>query len=289
MARAIRRKEPIGRGLRRLIRERVDAWREAARSGGRDAVHRLRRELKTLRALLRIAREGMAAKRYRALEARLRELSRPLGELRDAEALVASLGALRRETQGKIPARLFEAPQARLREELAALEGARGLALGEARERVDAWEQDFRSAAPRKLRWAGLSRALADTQRQARAASKAALAGDGAALHALRKRVKRLRPQLAVLRRAAPAAIDDRLATLKALSDALGADHDLALLAARIDALEPDEGSRLRLRTLLWTRRAELQAEASLLAQGALLERPGELGASLRRAWRRWR
>ncbi|HEY2158704.1 MAG TPA: CHAD domain-containing protein, partial [Isosphaeraceae bacterium] len=84
------------KGLRRIIRGQIDkALDELANpTEPAETVHSARKRLKRLRALLRLARDGMDRATYGREKERLRDAARPLAEARDAAVLVATLDHL---------------------------------------------------------------------------------------------------------------------------------------------------------------------------------------------------
>jgi CHAD domain-containing protein len=93
----LRPRKSLKANLRRLARKLlVDADARLSKDHrSRDAiVHDLRKLFKRLRALLRLFRAGFGKQVYHEENARLRDLSRPLTEVRDAEVLIETFDNL---------------------------------------------------------------------------------------------------------------------------------------------------------------------------------------------------
>ncbi len=70
--------------------------------GGDDAVHAARKDLKKLRALLRLARAGLGEETFVRENTALRDAGRALSAMRDAQVLVQAFDGLRGEASGRI-------------------------------------------------------------------------------------------------------------------------------------------------------------------------------------------
>jgi len=78
--------EPAGRGLRRVCRSHVaKALICLKKSEWPDTVHNVRREIKKLRAIFRLAKNGMRPKDFRKISKTMRLSSKPLSAVRDAQ------------------------------------------------------------------------------------------------------------------------------------------------------------------------------------------------------------
>jgi CHAD domain-containing protein len=124
---------------------------------------------------------------------------------------------------------------------------------------MDAWAVP---ASDHRALLAGLDRSY---RRGRRAFARAERRPSDQQLHEWRKRAKDLRYQQQLLRPAFDEQLKAQAAAAKALSDLLGDDHDLAVLAGR---LESDDGG------VIATRREELQAEAFRLGRRVYAEPP---------------
>ncbi len=259
-------REQLADAVRRLRDDRED---EPVK-----AVHEARKDLKKTRSLLRLARPGMDRDAFRRENRTLRDAGRALSGARDADVLVEVAEDLAERYDGQLPQSSFDA----LRDTLAAdaraaradgdADAARdviadleGVAL-----RTDDWPLD---GCDRDALVAGAARAY----RRGHAALAAA-ADDPAVerLHDLRKRVKDLWYHARLLEEAWPRVLKTQGKAAHELSDLLGDDHDLAVLAERIGGgTFVDEAAIL---DLVARRRATLQDEALRLARRLYAEPP---------------
>ncbi|MFI5005636.1 MAG: CHAD domain-containing protein [Solirubrobacterales bacterium] len=290
--------EPLAEGLRRVILGQLDLAIELLEGypgeAGEHTVHETRKAIKRLRALLRLLRDELGAKRYARENAALRDCARRLAGARDAEVMVGTLEALLerhpkfarspavRELRTQIlaerdaaSAHAIEDP--RVRREVAG-------ELRAVRARAERWalrERGFKLLAP------GLERIYRQGRRGLRTARRRG--GDAEALHLWRKRVKDLRYAAETLDRggkrgggkagAEPGGSDRyvRRVAQRAdrLGEMLGEEHDLALLARgvrrRSERFAGERGTRKRLLKLIARRRKKLHRGA--LREGERLYR----------------
>jgi CHAD domain-containing protein len=111
-------------------------------------------------------------------------------------------------------------------------------------------------------------------------------------LHEWRKQVKYLWHQLQVLRPLQPALMKTLADQAHALADALGDDHDLAVLHQKLLAEPerfPDRATVHALAGLIGLRRAELQEQAFALGHRLYKEKPTMFVDRLQEYWRHWR
>ena len=277
---------PLADTLRATAVERFD--HAIAALGGEDraeGVHEVRKDLKKARSLLRLVRPGIETRTYRRENGGLRDIARGVSGVRDADVLVETVDKLAGRCVGRLPERSF----ATLRERLAeradragdpAIDGLVG-ALGQAGARVDGWGLEGCDAATLT---AGAVRAYARGR-----AALGAVEGDPSDehLHEWRKRVKDLWYHQRLLRDAWTGPLKAMADESSGLSDLLGDDHDLAVLAARLVESDLAEGSaaldRDTLLTLVADRRGELQAGALRLGRRIYAETAKAYGRRLAR------
>ncbi|MBS2032755.1 MAG: CHAD domain-containing protein [Deltaproteobacteria bacterium] len=285
MAKKLKRGESVPEGVRRLATERLQGALELIASGAPDGIHEVRKELKQLRALLRLVRSELGKKRYAAENARYRDIAKPLSAVRDSEVLVeaarklSGAGALVRALEVRHRALLHQV----LVEERQLERCAQ--ALEEALEAVPTWPLERRG-------WKALEpnlKALYARCRRARA--EAQRSGTDEALHAWRKQTKYLRAMLEVGAPAWPKVMRELDEGLRRLGDALGDDHDLAVLEGLIDRgeLRLPSAMAARARASVQAHRRALQADAFKLGGKLLGREPGELMRALHTGWKSWR
>jgi CHAD domain-containing protein len=263
--------------LREQLDDAVERLRDDREENPVEAVHEARKDLKKARSLLRLARPAMPRKAYRRANTELRDTGRSLSGARDADVLVATAADLGERFSGKLPEAQFEALRDALAREAGdarrgagsgAAEAAATLAAASAR--VPDWPFD---PCDRDTLVAGAAREY----ERGRAALEAAEAAPSVErLHALRKRVKDLWYHARLLEDAWPKVMKAQAKAAHELSDLLGDDHDLAVLADRVrrgvglPAGTPLEEDAIL--DLIARRRAELQAVAMPLARRLFAE-----------------
>jgi CHAD domain-containing protein len=323
-------------GVRRMALGQLDLAIEllsGSQHGAPDekAVHETRKALKRLRALVRILREELGEEAFARENAALRDAGRRLAGARDAEVIVSTLDGLleRRRSLGR------RRGIARLRRTLLAeREAAEARTLGDAtmraevlqelgaiRHRVAGWRLSPRAGI--EVLEPGLERIYLQGRRRYRRAAGGK--GDrGRAMHEWRKRVKDLRYAAEMLDRRDPAgerklpsrhgarrrkqaAKRARAQLLRKLArradklgEALGEEHDLAVLAGRMRAQEARRpavgaggqvrlGRRNRKAMLKLIARRRRKLRTRTLREGARLyrRRPRRFVRRVRRAFAR--
>jgi CHAD domain-containing protein len=267
--------EPTADGLHRMALAQIDLTLELLRAydsaDGATAVHDTRKAIKRLRALLRLLRGRLGEETYARENAALRQTAQRLAGARDAEVMLATLEQLierhprklgRRKDVRRLCGRL-RAERDRMSAQTIGEAATRAQALAELtafRARVSAWELPERPGI--ELASPGLRRLYEQGRKRGRRAARKD--GEMAAMHAWRKRVKDLRYAAEMLEREQPAATgkhgkgkkhgrgaghgrrakrDRASARLHRvaeraddLSEALGEDHDLAVLGEWVRA-----------------------------------------------------
>ena len=274
--------EDVGGSVRTCAREQLDdAVAQLAGAGDdpADAVHEARKDLKKTRALLRLVRPALGTSAYRQENATLRDAGRALSGERDAVALVATAEQLAERYAGRLPAEAF----AELRDGLAAQGAERGgdgaaareavlATLRDAAARVDAWPLE-------RCDWATVVAGATRAYARGRDAFAVARADpDPELVHAWRKRAKDLWYHRRLLTPVWPEVLGAEAEEAHRLTELLGDDHDLAVLAAWIDGAAPlaplADAERPALRALAEERGAELRAGAARLGRRLYAESP---------------
>ena len=255
MSRAYRLKksESVPEGVARIARGRIDHAIDALADASEEGVHEARKDMKKLRALLRLVGE----KRLRDEGGFFRDVARELAGARDADVMLATVADLESRYEVEVGPVRQRLEAHRLRTTGGGRKRAANTAkrmLKEGRARVDDWplERDGFEAFEDGLR---------RTYRRGRRDWRAVLADPSTEnLHEWRKRVKDLWYHHSLLQgiwKPVMSAVADEA---HELSDRLGNDHDLALLL--------DFGAE-ELEAVIVERRQELQGEA--LEYGARL------------------
>jgi CYTH domain-containing protein/CHAD domain-containing protein len=284
--------EPASEGIRRVAAGRaVKALKklDEVSEDGAEAVHGTRKDLKKIRAVLRLARPALGKKRYRAQNAAYRDAGRLLSDSRDAEIKVETLDDLEERFGDEFPGAVAEPWRRDLERERYAAAADAGGELGgrveqaaaliaEAAASIPDWplaDDSFDLVAP------GLLKAYADGREELAQVRKKP---SDDAVHEWRKRAKDLWYHLRILRELWPEVLGETADQAHALADLLGDHHDLAVLAEDLrgrDTIDPDA-----IRTLIERRQEELLERAIGLGQRLYAEKPKVFGKRIRRYWK---
>jgi len=281
-------------GIRRVICERVDEALECVTAHGSrgrgERVHTARKRFKEVRAALRLARRAIGDRAYRRENRTYRDAARPLSAVRDAAVLVDALDGLVEHFREELASDPFATVRRALRDRRRDL--TRRILVEEnafrtitdtirrARRRIRRWRLD-------DLDLRALVDGFAVAYRSGRRAMRAALDGQSDAyFHEWRKQAKYMRNQAKILTPVWP-----EMMTLLAdqgheVTDLLGDDHDLAVLADIVhedlkDAVDRHE--RHALRGLIADRRRTLQKHALALGGRLYAEKPKAFDRRMRR------
>lgn len=262
-----------------------------------EAVHESRRDLKKLRAMLRLARHTLGREVYRRENAAYRDAGRSLSGSRDAHVLLHTFDKLRPELVGSVPDEHLEAMHRSLFKDVRTAEKALGAAgflaglttaLAAARTRVEHWPQPTRQDGDS---WHVPGRALAAAYRRGRRAMRRAEDHPAEAdFHEWRKRVKHLAYHFRLLRPLSGGLFKAAGKNLDDLGDLLGNEHDLSVLAITLAREHPGLAESLATVTgHIDVRRRELQDAALNLGHHLYREKPRKFEQRLKRCWKQWR
>ena len=300
-------------GVRRIANERLDEAITAASAKPRPSpqdVHEVRKDLKSLRALLQLAR-GNIVKTIRSQENLvLRDAGRTLSGTRDAEALLGALEKLfgtperpKGEALQPVGRKIVD----RIRHQLQA-EAARSLTqrelktvtelLANMRTRIPDWV--FVSGVIRRgsmLLAAGLEHTYRRGRQHYRIVETIGMENATDELwHEIRKQAKALGYQLRLIRKIWPSAIHAWTDALDELSNNLGDDHDFALIQQRILQLpiepadtEEDVNARQAFLRTIDRRRHRLKTISLHRARMVYVEKPARFVERLSVYWELWR
>jgi CHAD domain-containing protein len=257
--------ESLEASLQRLANERLgDALcrlGDGYDDDPRVAVHEARKDIKKARALLRLYRDELDGATYRRENGVLRDAGRELSVLRDEDVLRDTvdalaehsgrdLGDLRERASGEResvnPELAVEAARNRLTRVIARLDSL-AVSGTDHRALLDGLDRTYRRGVKR---FARAQRRPTDER-----------------LHDWRKRAKDLRYQQQLFRPAFEELLGAQAKAAQALSELLGDDHDLAVLAERLEADDPAH-------PLIAARRTELQEQAFRLGRRVYAESP---------------
>ena len=284
-------REALDVTVRRIAREEIEDAIGKLHGGEEDRdtrIHDVRKDLKKLRALLRLGRSELGEATYARENAGFRALAHRLSGAREAAAISATLEGLVSSDDSRFAAlreklaeRRREAHESGLDDaSLRAIEHELRLALS----RVSGWPLErptWEAVAP------GLRRAYA----RGRRAMKLAYAEPSAEhFHEWRKRVKDHLYHTRLLSSIWPEPMKGRRAALDTLAELLGDDHDLAELERVVnETSDGDASEREELQALIEQRARELRERAFWIGKRMYAEKPGALLARLHVYYRAWR
>jgi CHAD domain-containing protein len=288
--------EALADGLRRIVSEQIEKALDNLRPRVRnkdEAIHDARVCIKKTRSLLRLARDLLGNKIYKAENTAYRNASRKLSAVRDSAALVESIDKLTERFSdqlstkafGQVRAQLLQAKKARPQDKKRAMAEV-AKTLRTAQRRVAKWptKGDGQNA---------VSEGLRRVFKQGRVGF--AIAHNKPSVenfHEWRKQVKHVRNQTHVLKHLWPKIMEGLEDELKTLAKYLSDDHDLALLRERVleHSENSDEGTeREALIALIDERRCELQKEAKKIGARVYVEKPRAFVGRIEQYWQVWR
>lgn len=284
--------ETVPDAIRRIALGRINDALEHLRgnvdSTPEEAVHEARKDMKKLRGLIRLVRGELGEKVYRRENSAFRDTGQLLSGVRDADVLVATVDKLAERHPNELPADASGG----LRQALEAQKPEEDRAAA-ARQSVELLEQAWDRVMDWPLEKEGFD-ALEDGLRQVyargRKAYRAAKDDPSAeTLHEWRKRAKDLWYHHQLLQCSWPAVIEPLSDQAHELSDHLGDDHDLAVLAEWAKEHAAAAGGLYAVQDLndvIVLRRGELQADAFVLGERLYAERPGAFSRRFRAYWR---
>lgn len=223
--------------IRRLATERIDHALGALDGypARPEALHDARKDIKKLRALLRLVRPTFAG--YKAENAALRDAGRAVSALRDDTAMLECLSRLEKRYGGGLNpdglALLHEGFEARRDAAATTDAGTQAVdtlrsALADLRARVKHWQVVGNGFDALAL---GFRRTLAEARDAGRSSAGK---GDAAAFHDWRKHMKYHWYHAALLKRVKPMKMSARIALTGDLGELLGDHHDIAALRSRL-------------------------------------------------------
>jgi CYTH domain-containing protein/CHAD domain-containing protein len=257
------------------------------------AIHSARKEMKKLRAVLRLIREDLGENRFRRENRRYRDIGRLLGPSRDFEVKLETLNALHEHFADEFPSSATLPWRRVLERERDQLFGAGN---GEAQRQIMRAQIEVREGRDAifglsvdACSWELFEPGLLRSYREGRKAMRKALSAPGSgAVHEWRKRAKDLWYQLRILRNVWPELLEPTADQAHDLSDLLGAHHDLAVLARDLEDRDGIE-NREAIAAMIERRQSELLDCARDLGRRLYAEKPKAFRRRLRLYWMAWR
>jgi len=291
-----KRRESVRQALKRCGQKRSEqASRTLADCARTEAVHEVRKNIKQLRALLRLVRSAMKQSDYKGCSELLREAAGCLAAARDTHVTLSALDGLAGQLESQVSPPSFRV----LKNTLATDCHRRQAELCRAHvpEKVDCLLRKFsRELASVELKhsgWRAIGPGLHRSYREGRQGYDLARRSETPRhFHQWRKRAKDLFYQIGLLRRIWPEQMCAAQAELEQLTEYLGNDHDLFLLteASSLKRFRKKAGpAAAALQALVDARQRELRAQALTLGAKFYEEKASKFCKRLRQYWRKWR
>jgi CHAD domain-containing protein len=298
MAKLLRHTKSGTQEVQRLLCHHIDQALKALRGNqplSDAAVHGARKQLKKARADLRLLRKALAPQTYTYENTALRDVARPLTAVRDARVLMDTLARLVEHGGAQAQALDLDRVRRTLRDEYCEVR-QRVLNEGNTLELLEASLRAARARAKRwplgRRGWSVLGAGLRRVYRNGREAFAVAQDDPSQAhLHEWRKQVKYLWHQLQVLQPMQLGQVTALADQAHSLANALGDDHDLAVLSDKFREEPdrfPDRATMQTLADLIACRRAHLQEQAMTLGHQLYEAKPRLFVDRLRESWRAW-
>jgi CHAD domain-containing protein len=287
---------PVSHSVRQIAQSQIGdilaAFGDEASSA--KAVHETRKALKRLRALLSLVRHGIEDDDLRRERDRLRAIARSLAGARDGHVMLETARALQERglprdcrTASRMAISLLEE-----RQDSAGAGGPATQSAGLPLETLREAHQAIAGLPVEALDFRDVLRGFIETYRRGRRLHRDAFAAgaEDERIHDLRKQVQQHWRHLQLLTNAWPKALRPQIALARDLSETLGRDHDIAMLAAlareAADAQAEDRASRFDAYIELCAReQAELRRQAERLARRLYAEKPKSLRRRIRIYW----
>jgi CHAD domain-containing protein len=277
--------ESVRDAFQRIGSEVISQMREGVKAADTAGIHEARKGCKWLRASLRLLRNALDRDAARAELRRIRKIARMLGGVRDAAIRLISFRSLGVEGFDELEHRLESEANAERSLQLNAA-GQRKALLA-----IDVLEKGWRRLRVKNGGWRHLGRGVERSYRSARKGfSKMDQNVEDEKIHEWRKRAKDLLYHVRLLQPIKPRKMGKLEKHLDDLSDWLGYDHDLAVLAAFLKGdRHLSNADRSELLTQVKKHREEHLTAARHIAELVFDEKPTEFTRQLERWWDKWR
>jgi len=296
MSYCFKRKESVSKAVRRLGRERIEHALECLKDYHRaEAIHCARKDIKKVRAVLRLVRTRIAKKEFRRLSRMLRKTATHLAAARDAFIKTQTL----RNLAGHFKAHLAPGALRHVRSELRKGSDEQMKRFG---------KEQTASAVARMLHreietlerlnvrgngWKALRPGVKNAYRQGRRAYQVVVKDSSPEnFHEWRKRAKDLWYHVRLLHPVWPEQLDAMASDLEALGENLGDDHDLVVLKQDVEKRFSGDGYARELEALnglIEERHRELRTAALALGARFYAEKPSTFCNRLAGFWKTWR
>jgi CHAD domain-containing protein len=241
MAFRLKLDDPIEKNFHRIGLEQIQRARKQldANVAPETEIHEARKCIKRVRALLRLAREGLGDRIFRAENARFRAIAAQLAPARDDHVILQTILLLETQAGDDTRAVLMRLKDA-VRAHGNCSSSEQGNGISEANTALDRAARRFRRIAIEPNDFTTLAKGLTRSYRRGlKWFSQAYAENNDEAFHEWRKCVQAHWRHMSLLSKVWPALFEARVAAARELSQILGDDHDLAILKSRLATLPP--------------------------------------------------
>jgi CHAD domain-containing protein len=288
-----KKKESVSKAVRRLCRERIDGALDNLKAGGRlEAVHNVRKEIKKMRAVLRLMRGEIGKRGYRKNADALWAAADHMTAMRDAQARLNAFGSLTKHFGRSLPARPFPNIKKALVEDRRKQEKRfwKGRSMASVNAILGRLKRQAGGLKTGSKGWKAVCPGLKKSFCRGREALEAVRGKPSPEnFHEWRKRVKDLWYHLRLLDSVWPQEMAAATDELEDLGESLGDDHDLTMLAEFAAGGKFPAAEAERLNWLIRRRQKGLRSAAVKTGARFYSENPGRFCARMGNYWRIWR
>ncbi len=283
--------EPVEKGFRRIAVEQIHRARTqiAANVDPAAEIHEARKCMKRIRALLRLAREGIGEDTFKTENARFRSIGQRMAPARDDHVLIETIVKLMTTDECKQEAHALARMKAAVLIQRSLQAGSTGAGLAEAATELDRAIPRLRRMRLSPDAFATLELALVRNYRGAVARRDGAFeVNSDEAFHDWRKSVQAYWRHMALLTKAWPAYFNSQVEAARELSQILGDDHDLAILRQNLHTLPQaalSDDDRQQIESLVTARQQTLRRAAKPRGEMLFSERPKAHGRRMTAIW----
>ena len=284
--------ENIQANVQRIMQTRVDTCRKAlTHAPSHEAIHQARKELKKIRAIVRLVRPHLGEEAYREANHYFRDAARLISDARDVTASEETATKLQSVLSSRRDRQAIEQFKRHLQAKKAAItryQVQRDHLLESVLEALVDAEQFYRSWAITEEGFEALSPGIRKIYKQCVKRQKKAYAEDTPeGFHQWRKSVKYLRYQIDALSTLWPGMLGALESELNLLTDYLGDDHDFYVLQGILQQHEAIRPETLRsLNRHIEQRRSILQHSAKVLSDKLFYPKSNHFVEPIAHCWR---
>jgi CHAD domain-containing protein len=286
----LKKSESLDEGVRRVCREHLgEALTRLRKSRLPAAIHGVRKEIKKLRALLRLVQGGITRGDYRKTENALCRAADRLAASRDARVMLQAFEQLAGGKAKRRFPKIWKALQKNRRREARRFRGDNSIAA--AKKNLQKIDRRWAGLKIKLAGWEAIEPGLRESIRRGRQTCELARRQPSSEhFHEWRKQVKNFWHQLRLLCPEWPAAAQVLMERLELLGELIGKEHDLSVLKQFIQNHCADEADEaMALNRMIEASQKKLRAAALKLGARLYAETPAAVCRRLGNYWNDWR